>query len=60
MPIKISQLKKYSISVDQARYATVVESKYLYTAKVKEDPKLHKDSLPHDMIFTKYDTSISD
>ena len=49
----ISQLKDYSISVDQASYATAVVSKYLDIAKIKENFKFHKTSLPNDMVFTK-------
>ena len=46
--ISISQLKYYSISVDQSRYATYSFAKYLYTV------------LPHDMILTKEYTYTSD
>ena len=35
MPIRISQMKDDSISVDQARYATYIIAKYLDTATVK-------------------------
>ena len=35
MSISISQLKEYSIPVDQARYATSVVAKYLDTATIK-------------------------
>ena len=36
---RISQLKEYSILVDQARYATSVVSKNLDTATIKENQK---------------------
>ena len=42
MSIRISQLKDHSISVDQARYATSIVSKYLDTAKVKVSNKFYK------------------
>ena len=35
MSIRISQLKCHFISVDQARYATYIVAKYLYTATVR-------------------------
>ena len=59
MYIGISQLKDHSISVNQDKYATSVVKDYLDTATIKENPKLHKTTLPHDMIFTKEDASIS-
>ena len=37
MSIRISQLKDYSISVDQARYAASVVAKYLDTETIKEN-----------------------
>ena len=60
MPIKISQLKDHSISVDQARYATSIVAKYLDTATVKARTKFYKTTFPADMIFTKEDVSTSD
>ena len=60
MSIRISQLKDYSISVDQARYATSIVAKYLDTAPVKVSNKFYKTTLPSDMIFTKEDVSTSD
>ena len=60
MPIRISQLKYHSISVDQARYDTYIVAKYLYTAVVKVSTKFYKTTLPDDMIFTKEDLSTSD
>ena len=39
MSIRISQLRDNSISVDQARYATSIVAKYLYTAIVKSSKK---------------------
>ena len=58
--IRISQLKDHSISVDQARYATSIVAKYLYTATVKLNTKFYKTTFPADMIFTKEDVSTSD
>ena len=43
----------HSISVDQARYATYIVAKYLYTATVKVSKKFYKTTFPADMIFTK-------
>ena len=60
MSIRISQLKDYSISVDQAIYATSIVAKYLDTAKVKVSNKFYETTLPSDMIFTKEDVSTSD
>ena len=60
MSIRISQLKDYSISVYQARYATSIVEKYLYTATVKVSNKFYKTTLPADMIFTKEYVSTSD
>ena len=59
MPINIPQLKDHSISVDQARYSTVVVAKYLGTAIVRESTKFYKTTLPSDIIFTKDDRSTS-
>ena len=42
MSIRISQLKDYSISMDQARYATSMVAKYLETAMVKVRTKFYK------------------
>ena len=60
MSIRISQLKDHSISVDQARYATSIVSKYLDTATVKLSNKFYKTTLPADIIFTKEDVSTRD
>ena len=60
MSIIISQLRDHSISVDQARYATYVVAKYLYTATVNVINKFYKTTLSDDMIFTKEDLSTSD
>ena len=46
--------------MDQARYATSIVAKYLYTATVKVKTKFYKTTLPADMIFTKVDVSTSD
>ena len=37
----------------------IVEN-YLDTATIKENPKFHKITLPHDIIFTKEDASTND
>ena len=58
--ISISQLKENSISVNQARYATSVLAKYIYTITVKKNKRFYKTTFPSDMIFTKYDVSTSD
>ena len=60
MSIRICQLKDNSISVDQARYATSIFAKYLYTATVKVSTKFYKTTLSADMIFTKEDVYTSD
>ena len=60
MSISISQMRDYSISVDQDRYATYIVEKYLYTATVKASTKIYMTTLPSDMIFTKYGTSTND
>ena len=39
IPIRISQLKDHYISVDQARYATSIVTKYLDTSTVKVSNK---------------------
>ena len=46
--------------MDQARYATYAAWKYLDTSPINENSKVHKNNLPHDMVFTKEDDSISD
>ena len=40
MSIRISQMKDHYISVNQARYATSVVTKYLDTATVKASKKI--------------------
>ena len=60
MSIRSSQLKDHSISVDQARYATSIVTKYLDTATVKVSNKFYKKTFPADMIFTNEDVSTSD
>ena len=60
MSIRISQMKDYSISVDQARYATYIVGKFLDTATVKASKTFYKTTLPSDMIFTKADAYTSD
>ena len=46
IPIRISQMKDHSISVDQARYATSIVAKYLDTVKVKTSTKFYKTTFP--------------
>ena len=53
-------MRDSSIYVDQARHATSIVEKYLATATVKAIKTFYKTKLPSNMIFTKYDTSISD
>ena len=60
MQIRICQLKDHSISVEQARYATSIVAKYLYTATVKVSKCFDKTTLTAEMIFTKEDVSTSD
>ena len=48
------------MSVDQARYATSIMAKYLYTATVTRSTKFYNTTLPYDMIFTRDDESTSD
>ena len=45
--------------MDQARYATSIDAKYLDTATVKSITKIYKTTLPYHIIFTKADTSTS-
>ena len=60
MSIRISQLNDHSISMDQARYATSIVSKYLDTATVKVSKTFYKTTFPADMIFIKEDVYTSD
>ena len=60
MSIRISHMRDHSISVDQAKYATSIVAKYLYTATVKESTKFYNTTLPSNMILTKYDAYTSD
>ena len=60
MSIKLSQMKDYYISVDQARYATSIVTKYLDTVTVNSGTKIYETTFPSDMIFTKADASTSD
>ena len=52
-------MKYHSISVDQARYAISIVTKYLDTVTVKASTKVYKTTLPYDVIFTKVDASTS-
>ena len=58
--IRTYQMKYHSISVDQAKYATSIVARDLDTATVKASTNFYNTTLQSDMIFTKYDTSISD
>ena len=58
--IRISQMKKHSISVYQARYATSIVAKYLDTATLKKSTKFYKTTFPSSVILTKEDLSTSD
>ena len=60
MIIIIYQMKDYSISLDQARYATTIVDKYLDNTTVKNSTKFYKTTVPFDIIFTKADTYTSD
>ena len=60
MPIRISQMKDRSISVDHSRHANSIVAKYLDTATVKTSKQFYKNTLPSDIIFTKADASTSD
>ena len=60
MSIRISQMNYHSISVDHARYATSIVSKYLDTSTVKTSAKLYNTTLPSDMIYIKTGASTSD
>ena len=53
-------MKDHSISVDQARYATSIVTKYLDTATVKASTQFYKSTLTYDMTFTKRDASTND
>ena len=56
MSIRIYKFKDHSISVDQARYATSIVTKYFDTVIVKVSTKFYKTTFTADMIFTKEDT----
>ena len=60
MSIRISQIKYHSISVDQDRYATYIDAKYLDTATLKVSTKCYKNTFQADIIFTKEYVSTSD
>ena len=53
-------MKDHYISVDQDIYATSILAKYLDTATVKAITRFYKNTLPYDIIFTKFDVSTSD
>ena len=52
-------MNDHSISVDQARYATSIVTKYFYTETVNAISNFYKTKFPSYMIFTKDDTSAS-
>ena len=60
MSIIFSQMKDNCISVDQARYATSIVSKYLDNATVKVSTKFFNTNFTSDIIFTKVDAYTSD
>ena len=60
MSIIIYQIKDHYIYVYQARYATSIVAKYLYTDIVKTSTKFYKSTFPYNMIFTKAYASTSD
>ena len=49
-------MKYHYISVGQARCATSIVEKYLYTAIFKTSTKFYETTLPFDIIFTKSNT----
>ena len=53
-------MKDYYISMDQARYATSIVTKYLDTATFKASKNFNKTTIPSDMILTKEYVSTSD
>ena len=56
--IRISQMRYHYISVDKARYATLIVAKYLDTDTFKSSTKFYKTTFPSDMIFTESYASI--
>ena len=59
MPIRISQMKYHSISVDQDSYSTSILAKCMDTFTVKTSKKFYKNTFPYYVIFTKDDSSNS-
>ena len=53
-------MKDHSISLNQDRYATSIDEKYLDTATVNVSTKFYKTTLESDIIFTKAYASTSD
>ena len=53
-------MKDHSISVDQARYATSIVSKYLDTATFNTSKTFYQTTFPSDMIFAKAGEYTSD
>ena len=53
-------MKDHSISIDQAKYATLIIIKYLDNDTYKASTKIYKTSFPSDGIFTKDDVYTSD
>ena len=60
MSIRISQMNYFSISVDQAIYATSVIERYLDTDIFKTGKKFYKTTLLYDIIFKQVDAYTSD
>ena len=52
-------MRYHYISVDQVRYDTTIVAKYLDTATVNASKRFYNTTLLSEMIFTKYDTYIS-
>ena len=53
-------MKDHSISLNQDRYATSIDEKYLDTDTVNVSTKFYKTTLESDIIFTKAYASTSD
>ena len=50
---------EYSISLDQAGYATSIVAKYMDNVTVRNIGKFYKTTLSYNLIFTKNDASTS-
>ena len=60
MSINISWTKDHSNTVDQDRYTTSIEAKYLDTSTVIKSKKFYNTTLTYYIIFTKNDLYTSD